>query len=388
MTTTESPDDSSIPKPKFWQRHHGRYGLCLIIALLLIYFIKHHYAKQDTNIQDAPGVLAEVTHKNVPIYLTGLGNVTPTYTVTVKTQVNGLLMRVLYKEGQWVKKGDLLAEIDKRPLMAQLTQYQGQLMRDEALLANALIDRGRYQQLRKQDFISQQTLATQDSLVKKYQGAIEMDNGLIQSTKVNLLYCDIISPIDGRVGLRLVDPGNFVQTSDTSGLLIVTTTNPATVIFTIPEDDVPSLLPQVFSNKTIAVKAYDRHQNQLLATGKLLTMDNVIDPTTGTVKLRAQFDNKDNKLFANQFVVIKLLVTHLTHATVVPTASIQHGNNGDFVYLFNPNSTVRIRPVKVILTSGDDTAIQDDLKSGQKVVVDGADKLTNGTKVKILQKKT
>ena len=388
MTTTESPDDSSIPKPKFWQRHHGRYGLCLIIALLLIYFIKHHYAKQDTNIQDAPVVLAEVTHKNVPIYLTGLGNVTPTYTVTVKTQVNGLLMRVLYKEGQWVKKGDLLAEIDKRPLMAQLTQYQGQLMRDEALLANALIDRGRYQQLRKQDFISQQTLATQDSLVKKYQGAIEMDNGLIQSTKVNLLYCDIISPIDGRVGLRLVDPGNFVQTSDTSGLLIVTTTNPATVIFTIPEDDVPSLLPQVFSNKTIAVKAYDRHQNQLLATGKLLTMDNVIDPTTGTVKLRAQFDNKDNKLFANQFVVIKLLVTHLTHATVVPTASIQHGNNGDFVYLFNPNSTVRIRPVKVILTSGDDTAIQDDLKSGQKVVVDGADKLTNGTKVKILQKKT
>ena len=385
MTTTESPDDSSIPKPKFWQRHHGRYGLCLIIALLLIYFIKHHYAKQDTNIQDAPVVLAEVTHKNVPIYLTGLGNVTPTYTVTVKTQVNGLLMRVLYKEGQWVKKGDLLAEIDKRPLMAQLTQYQGQLMRDEALLANALIDRGRYQQLRKQDFISQQTLATQDSLVKKYQGAIEMDNGLIQSTKVNLLYCDIISPIDGRVGLRLVDPGNFVQTSDTSGLLIVTTTNPATVIFTIPEDDVPSLLPQVFSNKTIAVKAYDRHQNQLLATGKLLTMDNVIDPTTGTVKLRAQFDNKDNKLFANQFVVIKLLVTHLTHATVVPTASIQHGNNGDFVY---PNSTVRIRPVKVILTSGDDTAIQDDLKSGQKVVVDGADKLTNGTKVKILQKKT
>ena len=388
MTTTESPDDSSIPKPKFWQRHHGRYGLCLIIALLLIYFIKHHYAKQDTNIQDAPVVIAEVTHKNVPIYLTGLGNVTPTYTVTVKTQVNGLLMRVLYKEGQWVKKGDLLAEIDKRPLMAQLTQYQGQLMRDEALLANALIDRGRYQQLRKQDFISQQTLATQDSLVKKYQGAIEMDNGLIQSTKVNLLYCDIISPIDGRVGLRLVDPGNFVQTSDTSGLLIVTTTNPATVIFTIPEDDVPSLLPQVFSNKTIAVKAYDRHQNQLLATGKLLTMDNVIDPTTGTVKLRAQFDNKDNKLFANQFVVIKLLVTHLTHATVVPTASIQHGNNGDFVYLFNPNSTVRIRPVKVILTSGDDTAIQDDLKSGQKVVVDGADKLTNGTKVKILQKKT
>ena len=168
MTTTESPDDSSIPKPKFWQKHHGRYGLCLIIALILIYFIKHHYAKQDTNIQDAPVVLAEVTHKKVPIYLTGLGNVTPTYTVTVKTQVNGLLMRVLYKEGQWVKKGDLLAEIDKRPLMAQLTQYQGQLMRDEALLANALIDSGRYQQLRKQDFISQQTLATQDSLVKKY----------------------------------------------------------------------------------------------------------------------------------------------------------------------------------------------------------------------------
>lgn len=388
MTTTESPDDSSIPKPKFWQKHHGRYGLCLIIALILIYFIKHQYAKQDTNIQDAPVVLAEVTHKNVPIYLTGLGNVTPTYTVTVKTQVNGLLMRVLYKEGQWVKKGDLLAEIDKRPLMAQLTQYQGQLMRDEALLANALIDSGRYQQLRKQDFISQQTLATQDSLVKKYQGAIEIDNGLIQSTKVNLLYCDIISPIDGRVGLRLVDPGNFVQTSDTSGLLIITTTNPATVIFTIPEDDVPSLLPQVFSNKTITVKAYDRQQNQLLATGKLLTMDNVIDPTTGTVKLRAQFDNKDNKLFANQFVVIKLLVTNLTHATVVPTASIQHGNSGDFVYLFNPNSTVRIRPVKVVLTSGDDTAIQDDLKSGQKVVVDGADKLTNGTKVKTLQKKT
>ena len=290
---------------------------------------------------------------------------------------------MLYKEGQWVKKGDLLAEIDQRPLLAQLTQYQGQLLRDQALLANALIDLKRYQRLWKQDSISQQTLATQESLVQQYEGAVELDQGLIQSTKVDLMYCRIISPINGRVGLRLVDPGNFVQTSDTTGLLVITTINPITVIFTIPEDDVQSILPQIYAKKKIKIQAFDRKQDKLLATGTLLTIDNVINTTTGTVRLRAKFANKDNKLFPNQFVNIKLLVQNLKHVVVVPTAAIQHGITEDYVYRLNPDSTVTSRTIKTGITSGDESVIQKGLTIGEKVVIDGADKLTSGAKVKI-----
>ena len=296
-------------------------------------------------------------------------------------------MKVLYKEGQNVKKGDLLLEIDQRLLLAQLTQYKGQLLRDQALLDNALIDLKRYQTLWKQDSISQQTLATQESLVRQYRGDVENDSGLIKSTEVNLMYCHVISPFDGRVGLRLVDPGNFVQTSDTSGLVVITSVNPITVIFTVAEDDVPKLIPQVFIKKNMEAKAYDRQQNKLLDTGTLLTIDNVIDPTTGTVKLRAQFPNKKNKLFPNQFVNIKLLVNHLKNATLVATAAIQYDNKGNFVYLYKPDATVMIQPVKVGVTVGDNTVILAGLNPGQQVVLDGADKLTNNAKVRVMIQK-
>lgn len=383
-------NDSSLADPLSEPPQSNRFNrrliwglLVLLLLIIVFYFIKQRSVQPERNARVSAVVLADALNKNVPVYILALGNVTATYTVTVKTQINGLLMSVLFKEGQFVKKGELLAEIDDRTLLAQLAQYQGQLERDEALLANALIDLKRYQRLWKQDSVSQQTLATQESLVRQYQGAVAIDQGLIESTKVNLQYCHIISPIDGRVGLRLVDPGNFVQTSDTTGLVVITTLNPITVIFSIPEDDVPKLLPRAYTDQNIAVEAYDRQQNRLLAKGTLLTMDNQIDTTTGTVKLRANFDNKENKLFPNQFVNIKLRVTTLPQAIVVPTAAIQHGTQGDFVYLFNQDSTVSMHAIKTGITSGDETVIEQGLTTKQQVVVEGADKLTDGAKVKI-----
>lgn len=370
-------------RPRFSNRYSILWLLFLLALVLLVYYFFFHNTKKPQPKKPAAVVLTVVQSKNVPVYIAALGNVTATYTITVKTQINGLLMKVLYKEGQLVKKGDLLAEIDQRLLLAQLTEYEGQLVRDQALLANALIDLKRYQRLWSQDSISQQTLATQESLVKQYQGAVEIDQGLIESTKVNLIYCNITSPIDGRVGLRLVDPGNFVQTSDTTGIAVVTSLNPITVIFTIPEDDVPKVLPLVLAKKSIRVEAYDRQQNTLLATGALLTMDNQIDTTTGTVRLRAEFDNQENKLFSNQFVNIQLLVNNLPDARVVSTAAIQHGSKGDFVYLLKPDFTVSVKSIKVGISYGDDTVIQDGLSVGDQVVVDGVDKLSNGVKVRI-----
>ena len=385
--SSENESTASIwpVSPKKWLRIV--LPLFFLALILIIYFIKQHYANHNQGNQGTPVVLTTAQSKSVPIYISALGNVTATYTVTVKTQVNGLLMKVLYKEGQNVKKGDLLLEIDQRLLLAQLTQYKGQLLRDQALLDNALIDLKRYQTLWKQDSISQQTLATQESLVRQYRGDVENDSGLIKSTEVNLMYCHVISPFDGRVGLRLVDPGNFVQTSDTSGLVVITSVNPITVIFTVAEDDVPKLIPQVFIKKNMEAKAYDRQQNKLLDTGTLLTIDNVIDPTTGTVKLRAQFPNKKNKLFPNQFVNIKLLVNHLKNATLVATAAIQYDNKGNFVYLYKPDATVMIQPVKVGVTVGDNTVILAGLNPGQQVVLDGADKLTNNAKVRVMIQK-
>lgn len=361
--------------------------LLFLLFLLIIYGIKLRNSKPIQQKKPVSVVLNIVQNQNVPVYISAIGNVKAIYTVNIKTQINGLLMNVFFKEGQLVKKGDLLAQIDERPLLAQLSQYQGQLVRDEALLANALIDLKRYQNLWKQDSVSQQILATQESLVRQYQGAIEIDQGLIASTKVNLLYCRIISPIDGRVGLRQVDPGNLVLTSDATGIAVITTLNPITVIFTLSEKDLPQILPRAFYDKHIKVEAYDRRQNKLLSTGLLITIDNQIDTTTGTVRLRAIFENKEHRLFANQFVNIKLLVTILKNATTISTAAIQHGNKGDFVYLLNPDFTVSTQAIKTGTTFDDSTVILKGLKLGQQVVVNGADKLVNGAKVTIDESK-
>lgn len=352
-----------------------------VILLFLFLWLLLTNPNKGNVVKPLPIVPAPAIARDVPIYLYALGNVTATYTVTVRTQINGQLLQVLFKEGQEVKKGDLLAQVDPRPYEALLTQYEGDLKRDTALLANAMIDLKRYQTLWKQDSISQQTLATQESLVKQYEGAIKIDEGLIAGTKVNLIYCRITSPMDGRIGLRLVDPGNIVQTSDANGIAVVTTHNPITVIFTLPEDSVPQVMPQVYANKQLKAEAYDRQLNNLLDTGVLYSVDNLINTSTGTYRLRAQFDNKEHKLFPNQFVNIKLLVDTLNQATVVPTSAIQHTTTGDFVYVVNKDDTVTVTEVVTGPISGEDTVINKGIVPGQLVVIAGADKLTNGAKI-------
>jgi multidrug efflux system membrane fusion protein len=361
------------------------FWLTVFILLIIAIIIRWHGASSARNrpVQPVPVVLGSARIADVPVYLSALGSVTPTYTVTVKTQINGQLWQVLFKEGQWVKAGDVLAQIDPRPYQAQLVQFQGQLARDEALLANARIDLHRYEVLYKQNSLSQQTLATQYSLVKQDEGTVKLDKGQIQEVLVNLIYCRIISPVNGRIGLRLVDPGNFVQTTDTTGIAVVTTLNPITVIFTLPEDDIPQVLQQIAAGNNLIVKAFDREQNALLAVGRLLTIDNEIDSTTGTVKLKAQFENENNRLFPSQFVNIRLLVTLLRRATVIPTAAVQQGAQGSYVYVLNKDNTVSIKPIKSGITSGDYTVVATGVLPGQQVVVEGVDRLSEGASVTI-----
>ena len=356
--------------------------LILVILAFFLFKLGFLHGKKGKLSPPARVVVATAYEKDVPIYLNALGGVTPTYSVTLITQIDGLLTQVLFREGQMVKKGDLLAVIDDRPYQAQLIQYNGQLERDQALLDNARIDLKRYETLWKQNSVSQQVLATQRALVKQDEGTVQIDAGLIEATKLNIQYCYITSPIDGRVGLRLVDPGNFVQTSNTTGIAVLNTLNPITVIFTIPEDNIDDVLQTAYTDKTMTVEVYDRQQKTLLNTGKLLTMDNQVDPTTGTVKLRAQFQNDQNQLFPDQFVNVRLLIKTIKNATLVPTAAVQFIPQGNsYVYVFNKDQTVTTRVVKLGVTSGDYTIITAGLKAGESVVTEGADKLTDGATV-------
>jgi multidrug efflux system membrane fusion protein len=385
MEHLTTPNKQNVPSHTPFYRQLRFWILILFIELLIIFF-QYVIPRSAHPIKTTPlpVVIAGIQKKDVPVYLSALGTVIPTYSVTVKTQVSGQLLKVLFKEGQLVKTGDPLAEIDPRPFQAQLLQYQGQLARDQALLTNAQLDLKRYQILWKQDSVAQQTLDTQKSLVAQYEGNIKVDEGLIETTKVNLLYTHIISPMDGRVGLRLVDPGNIVQPSDQTGLVNINMLNPITVVFTLAEDQIPAVLKQMNAQKTLVVEAYNRTQQQLLAKGTVLTIDNQIDPTTGTVKLKAQFNNEENLLFPSQFVNIKLLLEILPHALIVPTAAIQHGVQGDFVFLLNPDqTTVKVQPVITDIAYGEETVITSGLAFGESVVIEGADKLTNGAIVSI-----
>lgn len=386
MEVERSPKNKKTVITELWRERFPTQNLLILLIILIILIVVvwfYIFIKKSKNAgpKPIPVVAGISTIRDVPIYVSALGTVTPVYTVTLQTQINGLLMKVLFEEGQLVKKGQLLAQIDKRPYEALLTQYEGDLKRDSALLANAKIDLKRYQKLWKEDSVSQQTLATQQSLVEQYEGNVKTDLGLIESTKVNLIYCDIISPINGRIGLRLVDPGNFVQTSNAQGIAVITTHDPITVIFPVAEDYVPQIAPQVYAGKEMQVQAYDRQQEHLLATGKVLALDNQISTTTGTVRLRAIFNNEKNKLFPNQFVNIKILVETLHRAIVVPTAAVQHSTTEDFVYIINPNHTVTVQKVITGPASEDDTVIKSGLLAGQNVVINGADKLMNGSKV-------
>lgn len=348
------------------------------IVLLSVWFI-HTYRKH----QQRPGMPVTVSvaqQREVPVYLAGLGTVTPTNSVTVKTPVNGYLLNVLFQEGQKVKQGDLLAEIDPQPYLAQLKQYEGQLARDQALLDNARVDLKRYQTLWKQDSVAKQTLDTQVALVKQYEGTVKTDEGLIAGVKVNLNYAQIKSPVAGRIGLRLVDAGNYVQTADATGLAVVNTLDPITVVFALPESDIPRVSKQFSAHKTLLVQALDREQESLLAMGVLAAMDSQIDPTTGTVKLKAQFRNSDDQLFPNQFVNVRLLIETLSRATVVPTAAIQYGVDYPFVFLVSDN-VAHIQRVGIGPSTDDDETVVTGVTPGEKVVIEGTDKLTDGITV-------
>lgn len=328
--------------------------------------------------------VAPVTQGDMPIFLDGLGTVTPLRTVTLHSRVDGELVRVAFSEGQQVKQGDLLAEIDPRAFQVQLQQAQGQLLHDEALLKNAEIDLARYRTLLEQDSIAGQQTATQEALVKQYRGTVEVDRAQVANAKLQLSYTKITAPLSGRVGLRLVDQGNLVHTTDSNGLVVITQLQPITVVFTLPEDRVQAVMQRWHAAGTLPIEAYDRAGQQKLASGKLLALDNQIDPTTGTFKLKAQFENTDKTLFPNQFVNIKMKLDNLPAATLVPTAAIQQGAIGSFVYVVNDDNTVTVSAVKLGPGMAETIAVLEGLTPRQKVVVDGADKLREGSRVKVI----
>jgi multidrug efflux system membrane fusion protein len=329
----------------------------------------------------APVAVATVQKGDMPVTLSGLGTVTPLATVTVKTQINGYLTEVAFQEGQMVKKGDFLAQIDPRPYQVALEQAEGQLAKDQALLKNAQLDLQRYNTLVAQNSIAKQTRDTQVSLVAQDQAAIKTDQAQVDAQKLNLVYTHIVSPVTGRVGLRQVDAGNYVQTSDPNGIVVVTQLQPISVIFTLPEDNLPAVMKQVHAGATLSVTAYERTGTTALGKGRLETVDNQIDTTTGTVKLRAIFDNEQEILFPNQFVNIQLLVDTLHDSDIVPRAAIQHGAPGAFVYVVKPDQTVAVQKVKVGPADGQNIAVLDGLQPGEKIVVDGTDRLREGAKV-------
>jgi len=324
--------------------------------------------------------VAQVQRQDVPVYLSGLGSVTAFNTANIKSRVDGQIMKVNFREGQFVNQGDLLIEIDARPFQVQLEQMQAQLFRDQAQLRDAKLNLDRYTALIPSGSIAQQQVDTQKALVDQLDGTVRNDQAQIDNAKLQIVYCHITAPFSGRVGLRQVDPGNIVHAADTNPMLILTQLQPIAVIFTLPEDVLPAVA-QHMKQGTLEVDALSRDDQTKLASGKLLTIDNQIDPTTGTAKLKAVFDNKDNQLWPNQFVNANLLLETRKNSTVVPTAAVQRGPQGTFVYVMNADKKAQDRAVTVSLTQGSTTVVTSGLNPGEVVVTDGQDKLQRGTPV-------
>src|SRR5438477_469588 len=374
------------------RRSWGRRLVWLLLAAAIVAAAISYFARPEPQPKNAgrpaagapvPVGVAPVEKGDMPVTLSQLGTVTPLAMVTVKTQISGYLVQVAFKEGQMVNKGDFLAQIDPRPYQVALEQAQAQLAKDQASLKNAQLDLVRYNTLVAQNSIAKQTRDTQESLVGQNQATVKSDQAQIDAQKLNLTYCRIVSPVTGRVGLRQVDPGNYVQTSDANGIVVITQLEPISAIFTLPEDKIPAVAQRLRQGASLTATAFDRSGATKLATGRLETIDNQIDPTTGTVKLRAMFDNPDQTLFPNQFVNVQLLVDMLRGADLVPNAAVQRGAPGTFVYVVKPDETVAAQPVT--LGPGDDQRIvvTKGLEPGQIVVVDGADRLKDGAKVRV-----
>ena len=345
---------------------------------------KKRHGKFDADARPKPVVGAKSVKTDVPVYLASLGNVSPRETVLVKSLVDGQLIKLLFREGQMVKRNQPLAEIDPRPFEVALMQANGQLLKDKALLRNAQIDLDRYKTLIKQDSVSEQVLNTQEALVKQDIGLVDVDQAQVANAKLQLSYCRIVSPIDGMVGLRQVDPGNIIHASDATGIVSVTTLNPMTVVFSIPEDNLPAIKNRLKDDRKLVVDAYDREGKNKLASGYLLTHDNNIDPTTGTIKLRAIFTNEDQQLFPNQFVNIKSLIDIKQGVIVVPVAAIQKSKNGDYVFVVDETKKVKRQKVMTGTVNGESIVVDQGLDEGASVVIDGADKLKDGSKVNVI----
>ena len=385
--------EAPLVGPSHTTKRRSRRRLATISVLaLLILAGALWWSRQEIKPQPVGGgrnagamsIVPEVVGKgDIGISLNALGTVTSLATVTIRTQISGYLIKVDFKEGQDVRKGDLLAEIDPRPFEATLAQAKGQLARDEALLKGAEVDLTRYQGLAAQNAVPHQTLDTQVALVAQDQGTVEADRASVRSAEVNLQYCRIVSPLDGRVGLRQVDQGNYVTPGDTNGLVVITQLQPISVLFTLPEDNLQAVLKRMQDGATLPVTAYDRSGANKIADGILQTFDSQIDPTTGTIKARALFPNQEKVLYPNQFVNIGLLVDTHKDVTVMPAAGIQRGSPGTFVYLVNADNTVSVRKVVLGVTDGERVEVRSGLAPGDRIVVDGADKLRDGSKINV-----
>lgn len=361
--------------------------IAVVVVLALVWWARGSKSAAQGNAMNQPRAVAVTTavarKGDAPVTLVGIGTVTPLHNVTVRSRVDGQLLEVRFKEGQMVKEGDVMALIDPRPFEAQKSQYEGQLAKDKALLSNAQLDLVRYRNLVHKDVLAKQTMDTQDALVKQYQGAVTTDAAQIEAAQLQILYSRITAPVTGRVGLRLVDPGNMVHATDTTGLFVINQVSPISVLFTLPEDNLPDVRERLATEHTLTVAAFDRSMSRKLAEGTLATTDNQIDTATGTVRLRAVFPNADESLFPNQFVNAVLTLKVLHDVILVPAAAVQRGPKGASVFVVGKDNTVQSRVVKTGLAVGQDILVQSGLEAGETVVVDGSDRLRDGAAVSV-----